>query len=266
MRINGLDYHLEENGQGQPLLLLHGFTGSSRSWDDVASRLAQRYRIIRADLPGHGKTEFTTQGSRYTMSAVAQDLAQLLTACNAAPAHVLGYSMGGRLALFFALTYPSHVQRLIIESGSPGLAMEAERAERRTLDGALAERIERDGIDVFVNDWERLPIWASQSMLSGAMKQHQREIRLANNVHGLALSLRGMGTGTQPSLWDRLSELTQPTAFIAGELDSKFATIARDMHGRVPAAQLSIIPNAGHTTHLEQPDVFVAAVVAFLSG
>lgn len=253
-------YHVEETGQGEPLLLLHGFTGSTRSWDGVAPQLAQRYRVIRVDLPGHGKTEVSPDVLRYTMPSVGQDLAHLLVTHNAAPAHVLGYSMGGRLALFFALNFPQHVRTLIVESGSPGLATEAERAARRASDDALTARIERDGIEAFINEWEQLPLWTTQANLPAETKRHQRDIRLGSDPHGLALSLRGMGTGAQPSLWDMLPSLVPPTKFIAGDLDAKFVTIAREMHARVPQSKLHLVANAGHTTHLEQPQAFLDAV------
>ena len=267
MRINGLEYHVEDDGDrsAKPLLLLHGFTGSTRSWDGVAAHLSTRYRVIRVDLPGHGQTELPSSVARCSMTSVADDLAALLERMNASPAHVLGYSMGGRLALFLALAHPARVRNLIIESGSPGLATDDERAARRASDEALAERIERHGIDAFVDEWERLPLWRSQAHLPDAVKQHQRAIRLGTDPRGLALSLRGMSTGAQPSLWDALSSLQAPTLFIAGALDQKFVTIAQQMQARVHDGSLAVIADAGHTTHLEQPDEFMRAMAAFLS-
>ncbi len=264
MRINDLEYHIEEEGSGEPLLLLHGFTGSVRNWDDVAPQFAQRHRVIRVDLPGHGRTEFTPDPKRYLMSSTSQDLSRLLVALNASPAHVLGYSMGGRLALFFALNHANHVRSLIIESGSSGLATESERVARLASDAALAGRIECDGIEPFVDEWERLPLWAGQSHLPAAVKQRQRELRLRNDPRGLAMSLHGMGTGAQPSLWGELPNLRARTLFIAGEHDAKFVAIARAMQTRSPRARLEIIADAGHTTHIEQPEVFVEKVTQFL--
>jgi len=262
--VNGLDYYVEDEGQGEPLLLLHGFTGSVRSWDEVASRLSADYRILRVDLPGHGRTAFASALDRYSMAATTRDLATILTERRAAPAHVLGYSMGGRLAFGFGLAYPAQVRSLIIESGSPGLATEAERTARRASDEALASQIEREGIQAFVTMWERLPLWQSQACLPLDIRRKQREIRIGNNSEGLAYSLRSLGTGAQPSLWTALATIHIPTLLITGALDPRFTTIAYQMRAQIGEAILNIIPDAGHTTHLEQPDPFITSVKQFL--
>jgi 2-succinyl-6-hydroxy-2,4-cyclohexadiene-1-carboxylate synthase len=263
--VDGLNYHVEIDEQvgdlkgRRPLsmLLLHGFTGSARSWDALVPDLTAARRVIRVDLPGHGQTAHTDDLARYTMPRVADDLARLLTSLNAAPADVCGYSMGARLALYLGAHHPDVVRALLIESGSPGLATEAERAVRITSDYALADRIERDGIAAFVREWEALPLWATQTGLPDAAKAAQRAIRLANRPSGLALSLRGMGTGAQPSLWDALADLRMPVHCLVGALDVKFCAIASDMRARNPAIAVEIVSGAGHAVHLEAPDRYV---------
>ncbi|MGQ9550207.1 MAG: 2-succinyl-6-hydroxy-2,4-cyclohexadiene-1-carboxylate synthase [Roseiflexus sp.] len=263
--VTGIAYHIVETGTGDPLVLLHGFTGSSESWTEVTERLSHRFRVICVDLPGHGRTQAPPDPARCTLPLVADDIAARLRDLGATPAHLVGYSMGARLALGIALLHPYAVQTLILESGSPGLATETERAARRALDEALATRIARDGIVAFVEEWERLPLWESQRRLPEAVRQQLRARRLRNTPSGLATSLRGMGTGAQPSFWDDLPRLSVPTLLITGALDAKFTAIAQAMQTRCPAMIHRIIADAGHTLHLECPAEFVKQIVEFIN-
>lgn len=177
---------------------------------------------------------------------------------------VLGYSMGGRLALHLALAAPDRVVALVLEGASPGIADPEERQQRREADDALAARIERDGIAAFVDHWEALPLFASQRRLPDSARTSLRAARLANAPHGLANSLRGAGAGTQEALHDRLDTLPMPVLLIAGEWDEKYRRLAGEMAGRIPYAQVAIIAGAGHAAHLEQPGRFAATVREFL--
>jgi 2-succinyl-6-hydroxy-2,4-cyclohexadiene-1-carboxylate synthase len=263
--IDGLRYHVEEVGAGDPLVLLHGFTGSAESWRDVITILGQRYRAIAIDLPGHGLTDSLEDVARYRMASVAADLAALLDEIGATPAHWLGYSMGGRLALYMAVYHRQIMRSVVLESASPGLAEPAERCARRTSDEALAARIEAEGIEEFVTAWEALPLFASQANLPPAGRFKLREQRLNNSARGLAGSLRGMSTGVQPSLWGQLGEVDRPVLLLAGELDAKFAAINRRMAGVIPASRLEIVASTGHAIHLEQPEIFKQIVGNFLA-
>lgn len=256
LTIRGCRYFVTAQGHGRPLLMLHGFTGSSQSWRELIPTLSSRFQVITVDLLGHGRTDSPPDPTRYQMAEATADLLAILSELNVARADLLGYSMGGRLALYTAVHYPHRINRLVLESASPGLKSEQERQERRQRDNALADRIEREGIESFVNFWEQLSLWDSQKQLDTAVRQKLREQRLQNNPAGLANSLRGMGTGSQPSLWGQLGNLTMPVLLQTGELDGKFTAINRQMAAQMPTAQLKIIPNAGHTVHLERPSLF----------
>ena len=253
-------YYYIESGIGQPVLLLHGFTGCTQNWAEVMRRLSAHRSVIAIDLPGHGLTLAPDDVTQFTLPVVSQQLARFITSVIGSPTQVVGYSMGGRLALHLALEFPTLVQSLLLESASPGLMTEQERTSRIVSDEALALRIERNGTEAFVAEWERLPLWASQAKLDEETRARLHAQRLQNNPRGLALSLRGMGTGAQPSLWHRLGELDMPTLVLAGELDTKFVGIAQRMVVFAPKIELRVVPNAGHTIHLEQPDEFVARV------
>ena len=257
LQINGLRYRVRVAGTGPPLVMLHGFTGASDNWTHAnAKTLADDRMLIMPDLIGHGGTDAPADPARYAMDRAAADLIDLTTALGADQFDLLGYSMGGRLALYTALHHPGRVSRLILESASPGLATPNERATRRERDDQLANRIETEGIPAFVAYWASIPLFATQQALPQNVRDRLQQQRLQNRATGLAASLRGMGTGVQPSLWGRLDELQPPTLLITGETDPKFMMINRKMATTLPDVNHSVIPQAGHTTHLERPHVF----------
>ncbi len=255
---------MESMGEGPPLLLLHGFTGSAAGWAALGAAWAPFFSTLAVDLPGHGRSGSPDAVAAYTMAATVADLVAVLDRAGVARAHVLGYSMGGRVALALALAHPDRVGALVLESASPGLAEAGERVARVAADAALAERIRREGVPAFVDYWEALPLWASQARLSPDALAALRAGRLQNNPVGLANSLRGLGTGSQPPLWDRLGDLTAPTLLVAGGDDAKFSDLARQMAASIPDNELLLVHHAGHAVHLEQPAVFARLVRDFL--
>lgn len=264
LAVNGVYLNVEVAGsQPPPFVLLHGFTGSQENWRALRAAWSRRFQVIAVDLLGHGRSDAPADPARYAMDRCVADLAAALDQLGAAAVNVLGYSLGGRVALHFAAAHPERVRALVLESASPGLATPEERAARIAADETLAGRLEREGLEAFVDYWERLPLFASQARLPAEARAALRAQRLQNNPLGLANSLRGLGTGAQPSLWERLPALRAPTLLIAGALDEKFTAIARAMAARLPAARLEIVPDAGHTVHLEQPDLFQHLIAGF---
>jgi len=265
VRVNGIEFHVEEYGRGTPLVLLHGFTGSAASWSPLSDDLARLRRVIAIDIIGHGASSAPEEPSHYAFPQALHDLAAVTAQLGIARAAWLGYSMGGRLALGMGITQPDRVSALILESATAGIQDEHERQLRAEADHALARRIEETGVETFVDEWERMPIWESQRSLPVEVLQHQREIRLRHRAVGLANSLRGMGQGGQPSYWDRLDEIAVPVLLIAGGLDRKFVGIAGQMGVRIADPTLSVVPGAGHAVHLERPDEFLGDVREFLA-
>jgi 2-succinyl-6-hydroxy-2,4-cyclohexadiene-1-carboxylate synthase len=289
IQVNGVTYFYNLTGEKTPtlslskrpalslpkwplLILLHGFTGSSQNWQTLLPSLTPHHQILTIDILGHGRSASPPDPTRYHIAQVAADIVALLNLLHQQtpqfnqPAHLLGYSMGGRLALYLAAYYPQRFRSLILESASPGSKTEAERADRRQRDNALADRIEREGIESFVDFWESLPLWVSQKQLSSEMRVNLRQQRLQNNPIGLANSLRGMGTGTQPSLWQKLPNLSLPVLLLTGELDEKFCGIEEEMAALLPQAKQITVSGAGHTIHLEKPTQYTQNVVSFLKN
>jgi 2-succinyl-6-hydroxy-2,4-cyclohexadiene-1-carboxylate synthase len=253
-----------ERGSGTPLLLLHGFTGTGASWADHLDAFAERARVLAPDLPGHGRTPVTATQAAMTVEATADALATLLRERGAMPAHVLGYSMGARVALRLAVAHPSAVEHLVLESPSAGIADPVDRAARREADNAIAGRIERDGIAAFVTIWERGPVFATHAALDPELLARQRAIRLASDPAGLAASLRAAGQGAMEPLHGRLGAVTAPTLVIGGTLDTVGRPRAEEVAAGVPGARLALLDGVGHTPHLEAPDAFRRLVLDFI--
>ena len=258
-----LRLHVVSSGEDAPLLLLHGFTGSSSTWDYFRSKLEQSFRVIAVDLPGHGQSSVPDDPERYSLDRLSADLARVLDDLEIDRAAVFGYSMGGRAALRFALNEPTRLNALILESATPGID-EASRPQRAASDRLLADMIERDGVAAFVAKWERLPLWNTQVRMPDAGRKALHNQRLANDARGLANSLRGAGSATDPAVTGRLGEIQTPTLILTGELDAKYIEIGRVLESGIPNADMQIIPDAGHAIHLEQPDAVVDAIQGFL--
>jgi 2-succinyl-6-hydroxy-2,4-cyclohexadiene-1-carboxylate synthase len=261
---DGLRLHVALSGDGPPLVLLHGFTGSAETWAPLGSALGAAYTTIAVDLPGHGRSMAPDDPARYALGRFADDLARVLDALAIERVAVLGYSMGGRAALRFALRHPDRVAALVLESTSPGIADPVRRADRLASDLALADSIEREGIHAFVDRWERLPLWESRRAMPDAARVLLRAQREANQPAGLANSLRGAGAGADQPVLDRLSTIHTPALLIVGALDAPYVALGRLMERAFPTAHMTLVPEAGHAVHLEQPDAFVAAVKVFL--
>lgn len=262
--IDDLRWEVRARGTGEPLLLLHGFTGRGTSWGAHAVAFARAFRTIVVDLPGHGRTGIHHDLVRNGIEQTADDLASILAHLRAVPANVLGYSLGARVALRLAVAHPDVVARLVLESPSAGLASGEEQLARRRADAALADALERDGIETFVDTWERQPIFASHAALSPSRVARIRRIRLDNTTAGLAASLRAAGQGVMEPLHDRLHAVRVPTLVIAGALDAVGRARAEAIAAAVPGARLEIIDGAGHTPHEERSLHFRRLALEFL--
>ena len=237
-----------------PKVLLHGFLGRGADWDAVRAGLPAHWDVRTPDLPGHGDA-LAPPG--FTMDAAAD----LALAGLGEPADVVGYSMGGRLALHLAVTRPRAVRRVVVVSGSPGLGTEAERAARRAVDADRAAAILAD-FSAFVQAWYQMPLWHS---LPDALRQSLTADRTAHNdPAGLAASLGGMGTGAQPSHWDALSGISAPVWAVAGALDPAFVGLARRM-AEAGTVEALVVPGAGHFLPAEAPSALAALFTDLLS-
>ncbi|MCB9535381.1 MAG: 2-succinyl-6-hydroxy-2,4-cyclohexadiene-1-carboxylate synthase [Myxococcales bacterium] len=249
-------WRVHRMGAGRPLLALHGFTGGGRDFETLAARVPAAW--IAPDLPGHGGTR--------APATFADTVAALIEIGGAAPFDLLGYSLGGRVALALAVAHPDRVRRLVLVGATPGIEAPAERAVRRALDAERAQRLEAEGVAAFLADWQAQPLIATQARIDPPTRAVMAAVRRAQTAAGLAASLRGLGTGSMPPLWDALGAVRCPTLLVAGAEDEKFVGVARRMARRMPAARRWVVPGAGHCAHLEAAAIFGARLRRFLSG
>jgi 2-succinyl-6-hydroxy-2,4-cyclohexadiene-1-carboxylate synthase len=251
------------SGDGPPVTLLHGFTQSGRSWREVISRMPEGWKWIVPDLRGHGET-VTRPGAPCSLDACTGDLVALWQELDLGRTHLVGYSMGGRLALHIAASRPERLLSLLTIGAHAGLDDDA-RAGRRQGDEALAERIEKDGIASFVDYWGSLALFAGLQRRGAAYVAQLRAERLHNHVAGLACSLRGMGAGVMEPLWDELPRINVPCTFVAGQLDHGYVASGRRLAAGVPNGQVEVVLRAGHAVHQERPDAFTRVLAKHLA-
>ncbi|WP_432360137.1 2-succinyl-6-hydroxy-2,4-cyclohexadiene-1-carboxylate synthase [Sporosarcina sp. UB5] len=265
--IRGLSVHVEIKGEPHlpTIVFLHGFTGSTKTWDEVRNEF-NGYRTIAVDLTGHGETSVPDKLERYSMEEQIEDLEALFEHLELNSFLLVGYSMGGRIALAYTIHYPKRVKALVLESSSPGLLDEQDRLERELADKLLAKSIIEDGIYSFVEKWENIPLFASQRSLPVEKRRAIRNERLKQSEIGLANSLLGIGTGSQKSYWEQLHSMPNPVFLITGELDAKFVEISREMTALAPTWRHIVVSGVGHAIHVEKPQLFATMIMEYLQG
>ena len=263
--LRGVELNVRTAGEGPGTVFLHGFTGSSATWDSHVAVFKRCMKTIAIDLVGHGDSDTPADPRCYRMESCIEHLLVILDVLGIDSANLVGYSMGGRVALHLATAAPDRVRSMILESSSPGIADPIERQKRVAADNLLADYIERNGVDAFVDRWESLPLFESQRNLPVPARVALTGQRLQNNPLGLTNCLRGMGAGRQESLWPRLSSIEMPVLLVAGQLDVKYCRIAREMANLLPNARLVILEKSGHAVHLERPTAFDREVLEFLA-
>ncbi len=266
LRVNGANLNVQVTGSGPTVVALHGFTGDMSTWASFVDSAAGRHQVVAIDLLGHGHSDSPPGQARYSIENVVRDVAAVLERLNITSAAWMGYSMGGRIALMAGAMIPERCTCLVLEGASPGIENPVERAARLKSDEELALFIEQNGLEAFVDRWERHPLFASQVNLPAEVRAWLRTRRLSNNPHGLASTLRAAGPAAQAALHGRLPTILMPVICVVGERDGKFRAIADNMCRGLPVGRVAVIPGAGHCAHMEQPEQFNGAVLDFLNG
>lgn len=259
-----VDLAYQAAGDGPPVTFLHGFSQRGESWSEVVGLLGGGFTTVLPDLRGHGLT-LAAAGAPHTMAACASDLAGLWDRLGIGASHLVGYSMGGRLALHLAARLPGRLLSVVAVSAHAGLA-EEERGPRRAADEELAGRIESEGVEAFAEHWAALPLFAGLARRGPEVLGRLDQARRANRAEGLAASLRGMGAGAMEPVWGRLGGFDRPALAVAGEADRRYRDYAERLVAAIPGARLEVVPDAGHAVHLEQPERFVRALRGFLEA
>jgi 2-succinyl-6-hydroxy-2,4-cyclohexadiene-1-carboxylate synthase len=263
--INGIPFHIATIGNPSlpRILFLHGFLGSGSDWLPVTRELQNDYCCMMVDLPAHGSANLLqTQPPDDFFIQTVDALAALLRQSASPPCSLVGYSMGGRIALALLLRHAELFSKAVIISASPGLKTEKERIDREEHDEKVARKIERN-FDGFIEAWYEQPLFAT--LKSHPIFKEIESERKINDPQNLALALRLLGTGQQPSLWEALKNNRVPVSFFAGEKDERYVEIGHQMVKLTPESDLEIFPHCGHTLHLENRDLFLDRLKNFFN-
>ena len=258
-------WHVKSLGYpGHPsIIFLHGFLGSHEDWLPICEELSGKYHCVLPDLPGHGKTMATRQ-TDFRMFSTATSLIGYLDDHGIRQSHLVGYSMGGRLALYLAVHFQTYFMTVTLESANPGLPEKEEKLRRVELDEERAQEIQTTPAELFLRKWYSAPLF--KTLREHPDFEHLIEQRLKMKNRDWSRSLRGMGLGKQPSLWRRLKFLSAPILILAGEKDEKFRNIALKMTEINPGFRLSVIKGCGHNIHFEKEARFLREINQFLNS
>ncbi len=243
-------------GGANAVVLLHGFACLPRMWRPLLGLLPQWAERARCPLlPGHGKAPRLPREGDF-MALAAQQRAAMV-----APRYVLvGYSLGGRLALAMALCEPRRCAALVLISAGLGLADDGARAQRRRWDAQQADNIERLGLASFMHDWHRLPLFDSQRRLPAATLEEQHKQRLSHTPAGLAWAMRNLGLGNMPPLGARLAQLKMPLTMVTGSEDERYTAMAAQAAWDKPRIDHVTVAGAGHNVVLEAPQALATVL------
>ena len=248
------------------VVLIHGFTGSSKDWEPIIPHLSKRFNYYSIDIIGHGNSDSPPLEKFYTQASIVELLNKITQEIITGKFILLGYSMGGRVSVSFAVNFPDKIEGLILESASAGIENDEERNIREQSDEELAKFIEKHSVEEFINVWMEQDIFNTQKRFANSKLNAIKDLKLNNNKTGLALFLKGFGTGQMIPLYDQLKKIKSKTLLITGDLDDKFSLINNRMVNLFPSAKHVSIKNSGHNTHLETPGPFIKTVNNFLDS
>ncbi len=250
---------------GRPTLaLFHGFAGAPAAWDEVVGALGEAFSTVAPWLPGHDGFPGWFGGASFAEAVDA--LATALPALAPPPWHLVGYSLGGRLALALAACYQELVASAVLIGAHAGLSSTEARQERRRADGHWVRCLREEGLEAFVEKWEAQALFASQRRLPPARRAAQRAWRQRLSAEGLALCLARLGLAEMPDLWPALPTVRVPVLLVVGEEDSKFLTLAHAMAARLPAGRVEVVPGVGHNVVLEAPEALASLLVRHVAA
>ncbi|MCL2858915.1 MAG: 2-succinyl-6-hydroxy-2,4-cyclohexadiene-1-carboxylate synthase, partial [Streptococcaceae bacterium] len=248
--VENFNFRIRIHGSGFPLLALHGFSQSAETWDNLD---LEGIQVFALDLIGHGKSDKPDKAEPYQLDTILTHIHQISQQLFENQSFILlGYSMGGRLALHYALKYPEQIHSLILESSSLGISDEDERLARRISDEKLAKNIEENGCEWFADFWGNIPLFDSQKSLDPTVQNNIWQSRADNTPHALTHTLRATGQGRLPALADHLQDLKISTLYISGELDTKYTSLGQTYFAKCPSVSTHVVHHAGHNAHLEK--------------
>lgn len=269
IRAHDIEWRVElrggQTGEGRlladPVLFLHGFSQDLRTWLPVVERLPSEIASVLVDLPGHGQSDKPRDAAPYRFDRLVRGLEALRAELGHERWHVVGYSMGGRIALAYAASCPGRVTSLVLESASFGPRDAEARVRALRSDTELVERLRGSTAREFAEWWARTPVLTSQSELPEEVRAIETDMRAANDLEALASVVQGAGQGQMDDLFWPASTLPMPLMYVVGGRDTKYSSIAQDAHDAW-GLDVRTLPT-GHNVHLEKPQEYAAMLLRF---
>jgi pimeloyl-ACP methyl ester carboxylesterase len=249
-KLNGIEIEYQDGGQGSPVLLGHGYSATGRMWDGQRAALGDRYRVISWDMRGHGQSESPDDPAQYSAALTVADMLALLEHCRVERAVVGGLSLGGYVALAFYRAHPEIVRALVICDSGPGYRNAEARAAWNARAHERAAELESRGLDA----------------LAGRSREMREAMGHHRSAQGLAHAARGMLAQQDSAVIDSLPSIRVPTLVIVGDRDQPFLAPSEYMAKKIPGARLEVIPDAGHSSNLDQPAIFNRVLGDFLES
>jgi 2-succinyl-6-hydroxy-2,4-cyclohexadiene-1-carboxylate synthase len=255
---------ISKNETGKKIFFLHGFTGSGNDWRNVIEKLPPAFTGYAIDLLGHGKSPSPDDVNYYTAEALVEHIDETVSSITTDKFILVGYSMGGRAALCYAVKNSAKLAGLVLESSTAGIPEEKERVVRKLDDEKLAEFIDQKPIESFVDYWMNIDIFGTLRRFSNERLAQIRKEKMLNNKIGLANTLRGFSTGRMPVLFNEIIKIKCPSLLLTGQLDSKFNSINSEMIKYFKKGKHVVIKNSGHNIHLEELASYIKTLNDFL--
>ena len=258
-----LNYKTWGSPERPALIMLHGFLGNAEEWQPVAEALSGQFYCIAVDLPGHGGSQHITLPEDKAFEAFDEHLLVLTDSLRLEKYNMLGYSLGGRLAMSHMLAYPELVGHVIAESANPGVASELERGRRRMQDKQWARRFREDSIEDVLRDWYAQPVFAD---LTDSERWDMVEKRKpSGKTDALAEMLLATSVARQKNLWQLMTRGGFSLGYICGSRDSRYKEVGRRLLQRSPGVIRQQVEGAGHNVHLHHRERFVQAFDSLFS-
>jgi pimeloyl-ACP methyl ester carboxylesterase len=252
-----MQLHFKQLGQGEPLVLLHGLFGQADNWFGVAPKLAEQFHVFAPDLRNHGHSPHHPEMDYPLMAA---DVEKFMAEQNLASAHVVGHSMGGKVAMQLALDFPARVKKLVVVDMAP-------RAYKRTHDYIFDALLALD-LPTFQTRQQieealapKIPsLNLRRFLLKNLGRDEQGKFVWKMNLRGVAENYLNLG-----KVLSEGEPFAKPALFIrGGKSDYITAHDETEIRRRFPAAQIQTIPSASHWVHADAPEEFVRMVLDFI--
>src|SRR3990172_2252348 len=258
-RVNGIQIHYRERGEGYPVFLIHGYTGNLRNWALQVPVISREFRMVSMDHRGHGHADKPTEPEDYSLELMAEDAYGLLEHLGIEECYVVGHSMGGVVAQILALNHPEPVRALVLVDTAAEVPDGFHPQER----ARLLEVAREQGMEAAFEDQLRANPMAEQVRAQPLLLAVWRPQFLMTSREAYLYAARGMVAG--PPIFDKLEAIEVPTLVICGENDDPFMGPCRRIHERIAGSEFVIIPGARHTPQIEKPADFNHALSGFLS-